>query len=132
MNIVYTNLQENDFGVKRSVRRLEVEFNRKTPNRGLPVSEEGLQNESKGGRRRLLSDSLFWHRRQRVDYPDPPEKERNLQDTAEESSLSPELAPLRPVQNAGSVAGFYIRRFIENQLRTTGWGESGRLINILV
>jgi hypothetical protein len=132
MKIVYTNLQENDFGVKRSVHQLQVDFNKKGPERNLPAPEEGLQKELGGGRRSILSDSLFAAKRRRGSRSAHLDKERNGRD-AHHGSSGTDTPPLRLLQNAGSMAGYYIRRFIETQLRTSSaWVESGSRINIVV
>jgi len=62
MRIVYTNLQENDSGVKRSVRQLRVEFNQ-ADNSQAQSAEDEFQSEGRHKGTLLPSDSALFHRR---------------------------------------------------------------------
>lgn len=128
MRIVYTNLQEDNFGVKRSVRHLQVDFSKKTPDRKESSWEKTLQDETRCSRNSLRSDNSLPVERQKVAHPGYIEQARSGDDNVAQRSSS----RLACVQNADSLAGYYMRRFVETQLRTTSGNESGSQIDILV
>jgi len=127
MRIVYTNLQEDDFGVKRSVKRLQLDFNRRTPDRDAVPTEEKLQTDAGGGRRsphKVLSAGRW-----RAGYAEHPDRENENSAEGNQGCPCPPSPP-RLVQKGDSLRSFYIRRFTETQLLTTGRMEPGNRIDI--
>ena len=128
MRIVYTNLQEDDFGVKRSVKRLQVDFNRRTTDRTAVLTEEKLRNDA--GDSRKSPYRVFSAERWRAGYAEHPDKEKNESGTDESSEEPRPTSPPCLVPKAGSIRGFYIKRFTETQLLTAGRIEPGNRISI--
>jgi hypothetical protein len=129
MKIVYTNLQENDSGIKRSVRQFQVDFGKDSRRR--TSLEEGSRDEDKGRRENVLFDREWL-----------PSREGTVRDVshsrqADDGSAAPQgLTAQCPIPRrlavAASMDAFYIRKFIETQMQTTdGVCEKNR-INILV
>jgi hypothetical protein len=129
VKIVYTNLQEDDLGIRRSVRQFRVEFN-KNPDRRAPLGEGKVRDDRRGDRSALLSDRGFWSGR----LPTGHDREPQEMDEGEAlpgggTLLKP---PLGGPQVVRSLAGFYIRKFLENQMRMAGDFQKRSRINIMV
>jgi hypothetical protein len=129
MKIVYTNLQENDSGVMRSVRQFQVDFGKDSRRR--TSLEGGSGDEDKDRRESVLFDREW-----------PPSRGGTVGDTrhsrqADDGSAVPQgLRAQCPIPRGSAVAAsldaFYVRKFIETQMRTTGSTSEKNRINILV
>lgn len=129
MKIIYTNLQENDAGVLRSVRQLRVDFDRN--GRG----EARLRHGGGGGWTGRDNSLLLSH----ADLSDlgrhPTKPTRalpagNEEDEALTGSLQEDTSPT--FRDARSVAHLLVRRFVEAQLRSAHSFEIKSRINITV
>jgi hypothetical protein len=130
MKIVYTNLQENDSGIKRSVRQFQVDFGR-TPDRRDPVGQGRLRDERKSARDTLLSYDALSTRRRRLGTIE------NGSEGWDEGGANPQAVvlqglSLRGLQTVTSLAGVYIRKFVETQMRTVESLQDRNRIDILV
>jgi hypothetical protein len=129
MKIVYTNLQENDSGIKRSVRQFQVDFGKDSRRR--TSLEEGSRDEDRGRRENVLFDREW-----------PPSRGGTVGDgshsrQADDGRAAPQgLVAQCPIPRglpvAASLDAFYVRKFIETQMQTTGSACEKNRINILV
>jgi hypothetical protein len=128
MKIVYTNLQENDSGIKRSVRQFQVDFGKDSRRR--TSLEEGFRDEDKGRKETVLFDREWPASREGtvVDARQSPQ--------AGDGSAVPGLMAQCPIPRgrpvAASLDAFYVRKFIETQMRTTDSACEKNRISILV
>jgi hypothetical protein len=127
MKIVYTNLQENDRGIKRRVRQVQLDFARSGDERVSwrhgPRSEDGgrqragLENLDLRGQRDGLGDRTS--RGQKTEYVES-------QGGGEEGRF------LQGAAVATSLAGRYIRKFLEAQMMTARRVDQKNRINVFV
>jgi hypothetical protein len=121
VKIVYTNLSEDDYGVKRNVKQLHLDFDR--TNDKKDVSEERrLRKDARRGRLALVPSTLdnsYEEGRERAGLK---KKEEFLYKTVE-SVRSP---------GPRTVAGYYISKFVKSQSLGRQNTQKGTLINITV
>jgi hypothetical protein len=129
VKIVYTNLREDDFGIKRSVRQFRVEFN-KNPDRRALLGEGRVLDDRRGDRSALLPDHGFRSGRLLTGHDREPQEMDEGEAHLQEGTLS--KPPLGGPRVVSSLAGFYIRKFVENQMRTLGDFQKRSRINIMV
>jgi hypothetical protein len=128
MKIVYTNLREDDSGIKRSIRQFQVDFGRNA-DRQAPLREGWIRDERRGDRSTLPLDRGLSSGKPRADY------DRGSREIDEDEALpqgATSLTPLGGPQVLRSLAGFYIRKFVETQMRTVENSRQRSLISILV
>jgi hypothetical protein len=119
VKIVYTNLSEDDYGVKRSVTQLHLDFNKTSEQKGA----------SKEGRRRTLSLVASTTDRGRI-YES--ERDSNRAGLRQNDGLPYRRAEFGKALTPRSVVGFYIDKFIKSQSSGTQSEQKGTLINITV
>jgi hypothetical protein len=125
VKIVYTNLTEDDYGVKRSVKQLHLDFNRTIDQKGLS-KDKRLREESRRGHLALVSDTR--DQRRSNDY------ERERQRTRLKQNEVFLYKTVKPVQSlkSRSVAGYYIDKFVKSQSLHGLDNQKGTLIDIFV
>jgi hypothetical protein len=129
MKIIYTNLQENDAGVLRSVRQLRVDFDR---------NGRGEARFAHGGERGWTGrdNSLLLSHADLSDLGRRPTKRShtpsagNEEDKALAGSLQEGASPT--FRDSRAVAHLLVRRFVEAQLRSARSFEIKSRINITV
>ncbi len=129
MKIIYTNLQENDAGVLRSLRQLRVDFD---------GNDRGQVNLPQCGERdgaghddgSLLSHAGLSDRRHNPARPGHTPCGGNEEDRGKPQSLQENASPT--FRDARSVAHLLVRRFVEAQLRSAHNFERRNRINITV
>ncbi len=128
MKIIYTNLQENDAGVLRSVRQLRVDFDG-NDSRQVHLPRCG-ERDGAGHDGFLLSHAGLSDRRHNPARPDQAPCGGNEEDKALAGSLQEDASPT--FRDARSVAHLLVRRFVEAQLRSAHSFEIKSRINITV
>ncbi len=127
MKIVYTNLREDSCGVKRSVRQVQLDFG-KGQNGQISLRRGGPEGENEDRRGASLDDSDLQARRRPIDG--------GLRGRDREGAVSPgDGEERRFFQGAlviTSLAGCYIRRFLEAQMMTACRMDEGNRINVFV
>jgi hypothetical protein len=129
MKIIYTNLQENNAGVLRSLRQLRVDFdgNGRREARLADGGEGGWTGRDNG---LLLSHAGLSDRRHDPARPGQAPCGGNEEDKALAGSLQEDASPT--FRDARSVAHLLVRRFVEAQLCSAHSFEIRNRINITV
>lgn len=118
MRIVYTNLEENDAGVKRSVKQLRVEFNgtrpRPAPEALLPVPAAAAPDEG--------SEAERLQRAQTRETAHAPEA---VLAALHRQRMTPPQVP-SPVAGMGGFRSIFIKKFVDTQ-RAVLAGNKGKV-----
>ncbi len=129
MKIIYTNLQENDAGIIRSVRQLRVDFD------GSGKGEARLAHGGEGDRAGR-DDSLLLSHAGSSDLRRLPKGAGHSSCEGREGDRERRKDPRGNTSpalgDATSVAHLLVRRFVEAQVRSAGSFERRSRINITV
>jgi hypothetical protein len=125
VKIVYTNLREDDFGVVRSVRQIHLDFN-KSEDAKSSLGQSKSRENARRGRLVLVPGS----RTQGGLHPE--EREWNRDGFTEEEEVVYQPSGIVRSSTQRSLAGFFIRKFVESQTLGANDGRSGSLLNITV
>ena len=132
MKIIYTNLQENDSGIKRSVRQLRVDFAR-DDEQNPSSSRNNLQNDDGGYSYTLNPNSTassFRRQRELTLEKDVYDNESTKRSTL--PALVSQTIRSRQSLSIQSISNMFIRKFIEIQKLTVYGPPVAGIINITV
>jgi hypothetical protein len=123
VKIVYTNLSEDDYGVKRSVKQLHLDFNRTSSQKDFS-REKKVREESKKGRLALVPNTLKQRRHNDL------ERNGRRSDLARaEEFLYKTVEPVRTPESR-TPAGYYIDKFVKAQALGGQDIKKGTIIDI--
>jgi hypothetical protein len=123
VKIVYTNLSEDDYGVKRSVKQLHLDFNGTSGQKDFSRDKK-VREESKKGRLALVPNTLKQGRHNDLERG----SRRAARARAEEflyKTVEPVWTPESP-----TLAGYYINKFVKAQALGSQDIKKGAVIDI--